>query len=175
MYAGLVFFSAVIAAIVFATMKGGPANSQSGSSAVAASPSAPAPASRFAADKQTVVVGLFYCKGKLGNVAVYVTFESSGMRGWDVGRTHDAMPREVQSGQYRAFGYAGGERVQAGGHAEKWYARLFGIAFSRREPAKRQRVVIKLSGRPNGTFALIPTEPGFLKRDSGTQISFFYG
>jgi hypothetical protein len=68
-----------------------------------------------------------------------------------------------------------GHRVEAGGHASEWYARLFGAVTSKRGVGMRQRVVIKLSGRPNGTLTLIPTEPGVLKRDSGTQSSGFLG
>jgi hypothetical protein len=35
--------------------------------------------------------------------------------------------------------------------------------------------VIELSGRPSGTFVLVPTEPGVLEKDSGTQSSGWLG
>jgi hypothetical protein len=161
----------VVVAMGLLSLKG-PASSPS-SLAAAAGPGAPGPQS--IAYHQHVYVGTFDLQGKRGNVMVYVHFESSGRRSWQIGRSKSLNVRQAQTGQYRSIGFAFGERVQAGGHAGEWYARLFGVVTAKRQPAIKQRVRIELRGRPSGTFTLIPIEPGFLKRDSGTQSSGWMG
>jgi hypothetical protein len=66
-----------------------------------------------------------------------------------------------------------GRHVEVGGHETTWYARLVGYVRTKRGP--RQHVVIKLKGRPEGTFVITPTEQGPLERDSGTQTSWTLG
>jgi hypothetical protein len=60
-----------------------------------------------------------------------------------------------------------GRIVRIGGHAQAWSARLEG--FVARPGEAKQPVVITMKGRPTGVFVLTPLQPGFLKRDSGTQ------
>ena len=170
MYAAVAF--AVVAAIVFATMNG-PATSQGTSPARAADPGVP---TRQLAAAPHVYVGAFDVTGRRGYLNVYVYFEnSSGSRSWDVGSGNRSRTPFGGTGQYLSIRLARGEHVQAGGHADEWYARLFGVVTPRGQAVKKQRVVIELTGRPTGTFKLIPTEPGVLKRDSGIQSSLFRG
>jgi hypothetical protein len=173
-YAGVVCSVAVIGVIVLGSLLSAP-QSQSTSPAISAGPSPPVVA---LATGEHVVHGIFRCTGELGTFTVRVHFASSDRRSWSV------VPANWPSGLGPTGQYAriapgheggGGKRVQAGGHASEWYARLFGIVTPRRGVGARQRVVIELSGRPTGTFALIPSEPGVLKRDSGTQSSGFFG
>ena len=173
-YAGVAFSIAVVGAAVFATMRG-PATSQTTSPAVGASPSAPI---RHIAAAQRVYAVPVDLTGRRGSLTVYVYFGSDG-RSWDLGRrSRDAGGRHSslgRTGQYASIRAARGERVQAGGHADEWHARLVGVVTPTRQNAKQQRVVIELTGRPTGTFTLIPTVPGVLKRDSGTQSGRFIG
>ena len=76
----------------------------------------------------------------------------------------------------RGFEFVGGKgkHVELGGHASGWYARLVGFVVPK-DRGPKQHVVIKLKGRPSGTFTLFPTEPGVVKRDSGTQTSRWFG
>ena len=60
-----------------------------------------------------------------------------------------------------------GRILRLGGHAEAWHAGLVG--FVSRPGEAKQRVVITMKGRPMGPFVLTPLQPGFLKRDTGTQ------
>jgi hypothetical protein len=60
-----------------------------------------------------------------------------------------------------------GRVAQIGGKAQGWSARLEG--FMSRPGEAKQPVVITMKGRPEGVFVLTPLQPGFLKRDSGTQ------
>jgi hypothetical protein len=173
-YAGVVFSVAVIGAIVLGTLRGAP-QSQSTSPAISAGPSPPVVP---VATSEHVVHGIFRCTGKLGTFTVQVHFVSSGRRSWNL--VPPSWPTGLgPTGQYAriARGREGGSgrRVQAGGHGREWYARLFGVVTSRRGVGTKQRVIIELNGRPNGTFVLIPSQPGVLKRDSGTQSSGFLG
>jgi len=66
-----------------------------------------------------------------------------------------------------------GRHVEVGGHETTWYARLVGYVKTKGGP--RQHVVIKLKGRPAGTFVITPTERGPLERDSGIHTSWSLG
>jgi hypothetical protein len=87
---------------------------------------------------------------------------------WAATSSQDFAP-----GKYGRLAGGHGQHVEAGGHASARYARLVGSVIPNDGP--KQRVVIKLKGRPEGTFVLIPTQPGVLKRDSGTQSSTWLG
>jgi hypothetical protein len=173
-YGAAAFSFAVISAIVVATL---PGRSSSSSSAptLAAGPNGPA---RFVASGEHIYSGIFRLEGRRGRLTVSLRFASSGWRSWVVApHSISTPPIFARTGQYGklASSGGGGRRVQAGGHASEWYARLFGFAHSSRGVGLKQRVVIELSGRPSGTFVLIPTEPGVLERDSGTQDSSWLG
>ncbi len=168
-YAGGALSIAVLGAIVFSTLHGraesptGPPAVVPGSSAQGSS-STQAP--RFLAAEH-VTHGVFHLVGKHGAVDVAVRFSSSGRREWDV--IHGRPLGAVNTGQYALMVGHGGY-VEAGGHADTWYARLIGYVRS-----PKQRVVITLNGRPTGTFVITPTQPGNIKRDSGTQRSGWLG
>ena len=168
-YAGGALSIAVLGAIVFSTLHG-PAESPTGPPAVVPGSSAQASsntqAPRFLAAEH-VTHGVFHLVGKHGAVDVAVRFSSSGRREWDV--IHGRPLGAVNTGQY-ALMVGGGGRVEARGHADTWNARLIGYVRS-----PKQRVVIELEGRPTGTFVITPTQPGNIKRDSGTQRSGWLG
>ena len=125
------------------------------------------------ATDQHVYHGVFELRGKLGSLSLAVAFPRTGRRSWDVmGR--DFNPGPLHSGQYDLLAGGHGEHVEAGGRKSSWYARLVGSVI-RADRGPKQRVVIKIKGRPEGTFVLIPTQPGVLKRDSGTQSSSWRG
>lgn len=113
---------------------------------------------------------IFYpSKGKRGRFTVELRFGSSGTRSW---RMRSLDPQTPMTGQYAQV-TGGGGRFPAGGHQAAWSARVFGSVS--RPGAAKQRVLITLTGRPNGVFVLTPMEPGVLKQDSGTQQSFETG
>jgi len=103
------------------------------------------------------------CEGKRGSFYVELRFPDAGIRSW-----------KVVPGTGRYAEITGGGRIpQVGGHARAWTARLEGFLTLRK--GAKQRVVITITGRPNGGFALTPLQPGVLQRDSGTQSSEFSG
>jgi hypothetical protein len=155
----VVFSFAVIAALVFATMKG-PSQSQSTSPAIGAGPGTPVVR---VATGEHVYHGEFDLDGRRGSLHVSLRFGSVTGRAWTIGPGY---------GQYRQIS-GRGKGFQAGGHASEWYARLRGFVTT--HDGSRQRVVIVLSGRPDGTFTLNPVAGGTLKRDSGTQSSGWLG
>jgi hypothetical protein len=173
-YAGVVFSVALIGAIVLATLPG-PSTSSSSAPALVAGPNGPA---RFVGSGEHIYRGVFRCAGKRGSFTVSLRFGSSGSRSWGFeAHSISTPPLFARTGQYGKLARSGGggRRVQAGGHASEWYARLFGVVHSSRGVALKQHVVIELTGRPSGTFRLTPTEPGVLERDSGTQSSGWLG
>ena len=168
-YAGGALSIAVLGAIVFSTLHG-PAESPTGPPAVVPGSSAQASSSTHAPRflvAEHVTHGVFHLVGKHGAVDVAVRFSSSGRREWDV--IHGRPLGAVNTGQY-ALMVGGGGHVEAGGNADTWNARLIGYVRS-----PKQRVVIELEGRPTGTFVITPTQPGNIKRDSGTQRSGWLG
>ena len=169
MYGAVVLCMAAIGALVFGSLKGGPAQSPSSPSASASSGSAPI---RFVTPPAHVYHGLFRCIGKRGAFSVAVAFPDFGKRSWDVASSDFKGP-DPRFGQYARLAGGHGKHVEAGGHASAWYARLVGFVIPNDGP--KQRVVIKLKGRPGGTFVLIPTQAGVFKRDSGTQSSAWLG
>jgi len=170
-YGGVGLSIAVIGAIVFAILQG-PTNPQSGAPAVPvgpqaqAAPSAQAP--RFLAGGH-VAHAFFRLYGRRGNVQVVIHFPDSGERTWVLPRGQFSWqptgPYARMSGE--------GRHVEVGGHETTWYARLVGYVRTKGGP--RQHVVIKLKGRPAGTFVITPTQQGPLKRDSGRQDSWSMG
>jgi hypothetical protein len=166
-YAGVVFSITAVGVFLLAT---GPSTSEGGSPGVVAGASTPAV--RVAAD-QHVYHGRFRLDGKRGSFGVAVAFPSSGKRSWDVVGGDLPFASARRFGQYARLAGGHGQRVEAGGHKSAWYARLVGFVIPNEGP--KQRVVIKLKGRPEGTFVLIPAQPGVLKRDSGTQSSGWMG
>jgi hypothetical protein len=167
-YVGVVVAAAVIATVIVATLEG---PSTTGGTPLAAGGSS-APAARVPPLTPGVSVRDFRLRGKQGRLTISIVWwRDRGTGFWNVhGRPPD---QDLRSGQYDALGGAKGKHVEAGGHASGWYARLVGLAIPYHAP--KQRVVIKLKGRPEGTFVLIPMEPGVLKRDSGTQSSRWFG
>lgn len=117
----------------------------------------------------------FTLNGERGTLTVVVAFLGFGKWSWHVARSGGRAPlaRGIHSGQYDQLAGGRGGHVEVRGHASAWYARLVGFVIPKGGP--RQRVVIKLKSRPEGTFALIPAQPGSLKRDSGTQSSGWLG
>jgi hypothetical protein len=172
-FAGVLLL-AVIGGIVFASLQGR-ANSQSDfdSAAVLVGPNA-APVFGVNASEH-FLIGRFRCRGKRGTFTLLLGFGSSGSRNWSVASSRGLS--EPRTGQYDRLvvrrGPAGHD-IAAGGRGNAWTARLRGFVTAT-ETGMKQRVVIRLRGRPKGTFALIPTEPGVLKRDSGTQWNTFLG
>jgi hypothetical protein len=123
-----------------------------------------------AATGQHVYHGEFDLKGKRGTLHISLRFEYGGFRSWQVGQ-----PRGVAADGTGAYdGLTGrGQRFQAGGHKDAWYARIAG--FVQRPGETKQWVVIDLKGRPDGTFVLTPKKTGALKRDTGAQTSGWLG
>ena len=160
MYAGVVFSMAVIGATVFASLRG-PAPSQSGSPAIAAGSGIPVAQVN---PSQHIYHGEFGADGRRGSFGISLRFAGPGrVRSWVL---------RPGSGQYA--GITGrGQGFQVGGHAAAWSARIVGLV--RVAGARRQKVVISLRGRPDGSFVLVPTAPGVLQRDSGTQSSGWLG
>jgi hypothetical protein len=112
-------------------------------------------------------------EGKRGSFTIRILFmrDAAGhrTRGWqivpDPGRA--ALTVSVPAtGQYVQV-TGRGRIVGIGGHAQAWHARLEGFMSRPGEP--KQRVLITMKGRDMGAFVLTPLQPGFLKRDSGTQ------
>jgi hypothetical protein len=119
----------------------------------------------------------FESKGKLGRFTVVLLFGSSGTRTWEFQMPYSNPDNSgstvhPRTGQYKQI-TGGGGHFPAGGHQAGWYARVFGTVS--RPGGAKQRVLITLKGRSNGTFVLTPLEPGLLKRDSGTQQSYETG
>jgi hypothetical protein len=173
-YAGVVFSVALIGAMVLATWPH-PSTSSSSAPALVAGPNGPA---RFVASDEHIYSGIFRLEGRRGRLTVSLRFGSSGSRSWVLApHSISTPPLHARTGQYGKLARpgGGGKRVQAGGHASEWYARLFGFVHSARGVGLKQPVVVELSGRPSGTFVLIPTGPGLLERDSGTQSSSWLG
>lgn len=167
-YAGVALFMAIVGSIGLATLQG-PARSQGGSPVVLGGAGAQAP--RFAA-LQPAAHGVFRLGGRHGTLVLAV--KVAGEREWDVVRGPQMNPSgSPNTGRY-APTRGGGGHVEAGGHASSWYARLVGY-ITAKPGARKQHVVIKLKGRPDGTFVITPTQPGVLTRDSGTQSSAWLG
>src|SRR5262245_54067236 len=138
-YGGVVLSVAAIGALSFATLRG-PSTSASGAPALLAGPSSPVV--RVLADEH-IYHGEFDLDGKRGGVHISLRFGSATGRTWKIG---------PGVGQYRKISGTG-KGFQAGGHASEWYGGLTG--FITTHEGSRQRVVIELSGRPDGTFVLI--------------------
>jgi hypothetical protein len=141
-------------------------------SAVAAVAGSMIPMARVTTD-QNIYHGSFQLRGKRGSFYVALAFPSVGRRSWDV--IGSDFPRRARFfGQYTRLAGGHGKHVVAGGHKNSWQARLVGWVIPK-DRGPKQRIVITLQGRPKGTFVLIPTQPGVLKRDSGTQSSDWNG
>jgi hypothetical protein len=105
-----------------------------------------------------------------GKFHLSLRFHSSS-RSWVIGRAATASSF-VGSGAYAGM-RGRGPGFATGGRATTWYARVEGLMTI---PGKgQQRVVIKLKGRPAGSFVLTPKEPGFLSRDEGEFFSTWTG
>ena len=169
MYGGIVLALAVVGGILFATLR--PPSSESGSPAVVASPSFPVSG---VAVSQNRSVALFRLKGERGNLALSIAFPATYPRFWNIHGGGQFSGLDLRSGQYDPLVGGKGKHVELGGHASGWYARLVGFVVPK-DRGPKQHVVIKLKGRPSGTFTLFPTEPGVVKRDSGTQTSRWFG
>jgi len=122
----------------------------------------------FGNGKPHVQRGFFESEGKRGSFTVRILFmrDAAGnqTRGWRI--VPEAPTMVSPTGQYVQVS-GRGRIVRIGGKAQAWSARLEG--FLTRPGEAKQRVVITMKGRPDGVLVLIPLEPGFLKRDSGTQ------
>jgi hypothetical protein len=165
MYAGAVLSFAVVAAIVLAMIQG-PAQSQRSSSAVVAGPRTPVPGVVASVHVRHFVFRLL---GERGSLWVAVAFPAVGTRSWDALGGYFGHAADVRFGQSNRQGGGYGKHVEAGGHASAWHARLVGFVIPK-DGGPKQRVVLKLKGRPEGTFTLVPLQAGALKRDSGTQV-----
>jgi hypothetical protein len=168
-WAGVAFSIAVVGAVVFARMQG-PAGTNSSQLALGGSSAPVVPVSANEHIEYLHVPST----GKLGSFTVMLLFGSSGTRTWSFSWPATKFDKfdHRRTGQYTKI-TGGGGRFPVGGHQGAWYARLFGVVS--RPGGAKQRVLIKLEGRSNGTFALTPLEPGVLKRDSGTYQSFESG
>ena len=170
-YAGLGVSIAAIGAIVFAVLQS-PANPESGLPALPVGPNAQlAPSAqgpRFLAGGH-VAHAFFRLEGRRGNVLVVIHFPDSGERIWEIPRGQFSWQ---PTGPYARM-TGEGRHVEVGGHETAWYARLVGYVRTKGGP--RQHVVVKLRGRPAGTFVITPTSRGPLERDSGTQTSWTLG
>jgi hypothetical protein len=165
-WAGVAFSIAVVGAVVFARMQG-PAGTNSSQLALGGSS---APVVPVAANEHIEYLHV-PSMGKLGSFTVMLLYGSSGTRTWSLSLPVTKFDHR-RTGQYTKI-TGGGGRFPVGGHQGAWYARLFGVVS--RPGGAKQRVLIKLEGRSNGTFVLTPLEPGVLKRDSGTYQSFETG
>jgi len=110
-----------------------------------------------------VYTGTFRCDGKRGSFEVQLRFPSTGTRNWRIANGTGAYLRTT----------GGGRIPEVGGSGHAWRARLEGYLAP--EGARQQRIAIILSERPNGAFLLTPLHKGALRRDSGTQSSFWTG
>jgi hypothetical protein len=169
-YGSVALSFAVIGAILVATLRT-PAESQGGLPVAIGGPNAQA--SGFLAGEH-VYHGEFDLDGKRGDLHVSLRFGNVSGRTWQVGMPGVVVTPAVFSGSGDYSRVTGrGHGFQVGGHADAWYARVAGVVT---HPGKgKQRVVISLKGRPNGTFVITPKQPGFLKRDAGTQKSGWLG
>jgi hypothetical protein len=125
----------------------------------------------FGNGKPHVARGFYPSEGGRGNFTVRLLSTSDGgVVTWSWRIVPEPAWAEGLSvpttGQY-AHVTGRGRVVALGGHAQAWHARLEG--FLTRPGEAKQRVAITMKGRPKGVFALTPLQPGFLKRDSGTQ------
>jgi hypothetical protein len=159
MYAGVLLLSAVFGVVAFSALQG-PGTSASGSPAVSAGPGTPVV--RVVADEH-VYHGEFDLVGKKGSLHISLRFGSTTGRTWKIG---------PGSGWYRQI-RGSGKGFQAGGHASSWYGRIRGFVTTHN--GSRQRVVIELNGRPDGTYVLTPRSDGLLRRDFGSQSSGWLG
>ena len=127
--------------------------------------------------KPHVQSGFVPSEGRRGSFTVRILFMEKSDAGGEHVRTWRAWsmipqpglpsPADVAAtGQYVQV-TGRGRIVRIGGKAQAWSARLEG--FVTRPGEAKQRVVITMRGRPKGVFVLTPQQPGFLKRDSGTQ------
>jgi hypothetical protein len=159
-YAGVVLTLFVIGAVVLGTLRQ-PAQSPGVFLASPVGGGVPLGATGVS---QHVYHGEFRARGKRGSFGLSLQFEGpSRARSWVIG---------PGSGQYE--GITGrGHGFQVGGHAAGWSARITG--FVKPAGAVRQKVVITLRGRPDGSFVLIPARSGVVKRDAGTQSSAWLG
>jgi hypothetical protein len=121
-------------------------------------------------DKPHVQTGWYPVEGKKGSFTVRILFrrdaEGDRSRGWRVMPSTNPASPSPPTGQYVHVS-GQGRIAQIGGNAQRWSTRLEG--FMSRPGEAKQRVVITMKGRPQGVFVLTPLQPGFLKRDSGTQ------
>lgn len=164
-FAATVTFTSLVAAAPEAALLRRSAQSQEATN-VLADPRIPA--SRVATNVH-VAYGVFRLRGERGSLSVAIAVPDAGTRWWDV------RDRKFgRDGQYDVLAGGRGKHVVMGGHATTWYARLAGFVMPKGRESK-QRVVIKIKGRPEGRFTLVPLEAGVLKRDAGTQDSFWTG
>jgi hypothetical protein len=172
-YGGAGLSLGLAGAIVFMVLHS-PANPQSGSPAVVAGPNAQlgpsTQAPRFIAVEH-YAYAWFALEGKRGRFQVIIRFNDGGKeRIWLI-RPRGGFSSQP-TGPYAQLS-GDGRHVEVGGHASAWYARLVGYVRTKSGP--RQHVVIKPKGHPEGTFVMTATEPGPLKRDSGTHHSWATG
>ena len=151
---------AVIGTIAYTALQGH-AGSQGGSPAALAPG---AQASRFLAGGVHTVRNIIHLDGTRGFTTVIVEYPD---RNWKIRQV-----TEQATGQYARI-RGGGSHVERGGHESTWFTRLAGYVTPKGGP--RQHVVIKIKGRPSGTFVITPTEPGPIRPDSGTQWSGWLG
>lgn len=168
-YAGVAML-AVVATLMLATQQG---PSTTGGAPLAAGGSS-APVARVATGPPNGSVGDFRLRGKQGRLAISIVFPDEGARFWNIHGGGQFSGLDLRSGQYDQLAGGRGKHIEAGGHASDWYARLVGFVVPE-DRGPKQPVIIKLKGRPEGTFVLIPREPGALERDSGTQSSRWFG
>ena len=130
-------------------------------------------ASRVASNVH-VSYGVFRLRGERGSLSVAIASPEAGTRSWDLVVRKFGRAAVSRDGQYDLLAGGRGEHIVTGGHATTWYARLAGLVIPKGHRSK-QRVVVKLKGRPAGTFTLVPLEAGVLQPDAGTQGSYWTG
>jgi len=111
-------------------------------------------------NEQHVQRSFYPSDGKRGSFTIRILFTDQA-RSWRI-----VPDTPAPTGQYVQVS-GRGRILRLGGHAEAWHAGLVG--FVSRPGEAKQRVVITMKGRPKGPFVITPLQPGFLKRDSGTQ------
>lgn len=126
----------------------------------------------FGNGKPHVQRSYYPSQGKKGSFTVRILLMSDQTRGWRIGPEEPGMfvsPSLSPSPTGQYVHVSGRGRIPGlGGSAQAWHARLEG--FVTRPGEAKQRVLITMKGRDQGVFVLTPLQPGFLKRDSGTQM-----
>ena len=117
--------------------------------------------------KPHVADSVFPSDGKRGSFTVHILVISDAgelTRSWRI--VPEPMGTPSPTGQYVKVS-GRGRILRLGGRAQAWHAGIVG--FVSRPGETKQRVLITMKGRPEGVFVLSPLQPGFLKRDTGTQ------